>query len=92
MLCYILLVKTLEKSIRNSRGNVAPADSRDVINNVARTVKCPSLFQSDVLSHPKISAVIITSRSIWRVNVVYVKSKQFKISYEVFYRKKSLKM
>ena len=52
--------KTLEKSIRNSRDNVIPADSRDVMNNVARTVKCPSLFQSDVLSIPKISAVNIT--------------------------------
>ena len=50
------VVKTLEKSIRNSMVNVTPADSRDVMNNVARTVKCPSLFQSDVLSIPKISA------------------------------------
>ena len=81
----------LEESIPNSRGNVTPADSRNVMNNVACTVKCPSLFQSDVLSIPKISAVNITSRSIWRVNV-YVESKQFKISYGVFYRKKSLKM
>ena len=30
------------------------------MNNVARTVKCPSLFQIDVLSIPKISAVNIT--------------------------------
>ena len=53
----------LEKSIRNTRGNVTQADSRDVMNNVARTkctVKCPLLFQSDVLSIPKISAVNIT--------------------------------
>ena len=50
----------LEKSIRNYRGNVTPADSRNAINNVARTVKCQSLFQSDVLSIPKISAVNIT--------------------------------
>ena len=50
----------LEKSIRNSGGNIIPADSRDVMNNVARTIKCPSLFQSDVLSIPKISAVNIT--------------------------------
>ena len=48
------------KLIRNSSENVTPADSRDVKNNVARTVKCPSLFQSDVLSIPKISAVNIT--------------------------------
>ena len=75
----------------NSRGKVTLADSRDVMNNVACTIKCPSLFQSDVLSIPKISAVNITSRSIWCVNV-YVKSKQFKISYEIFCRKKSLKM
>ena len=60
LLCYILLVKTLEKSIRNSRGNEIQADSRDIMNNVACTVKCPSLFQSDVLSIPKISAVNIT--------------------------------
>ena len=62
LLCYILLVKTLEKSIRNSRGNVTPEDSRDVMNNVTRTVKCPSLFQSDVLSITKISAVGCTNR------------------------------
>ena len=55
-----LLVKTLEKWIRNSRGNVTPADSRDVTNNVACTVMCLSLFQSDILSIPKISAVNIT--------------------------------
>ena len=60
MLCYILLVNTIKKSIRNSRGNVTPADSRDVMDNVARTIKCPLLFQSDVLSIPKISAVNIT--------------------------------
>ena len=60
MLCYILLVKTLEKSIRNSRGNVTPEDSLHVMNNVTCTVKCPSLFQSNVDSIPKISAVNIT--------------------------------
>ena len=53
-------LKTLEKSIQNCRGNVIPADSQDVMNNVARTVKCPSSFQSDVLWIPKISAVNIT--------------------------------
>ena len=50
----------LEESIRNSRDNVTPADYWDVMNYVARTVKCPSLFQSNVLSIPKISAVNIT--------------------------------
>ena len=49
----ILLVKTLEKSIRNSKGNVKPADPRDVVSNVARSVKYPSLVQSGVLSIPK---------------------------------------
>ena len=44
----------------NSRDNVIPADYRDVMNNVACTVKYPSLFQCDVLSIPKISAVNIT--------------------------------
>ena len=44
----------------NSSDNVTPADYRDVMNNVERIVKCPSLFQSDVLSIPKISAVNIT--------------------------------
>ena len=60
--CYVTFYswKRFEKSIRNSRGNVTPADSRDVMNNVTRIVKCPSLFQSDVLSIPKISAVNIT--------------------------------
>ena len=78
---------TRENAWKNSRVNETPADCRDV----ARTVKCLSLYQSDVLSIPKISAVNITSHSIWHVNV-YVTSKQFKISYEVFYRKISLKM
>ena len=59
LLCYILLMKRLEKLIWNSRGNVTPADSWDVMNNVVRTIKCPSLFQSDVLSIPKNSAVNI---------------------------------
>ena len=68
-------MKTLEKSIRNSRGNVTPADSRDFMNNVARIVRCPVIIsQSDVLSIPKISAVNITfavtvMSSIWCVNV-----------------------
>ena len=55
--CYVTfsLVKTLEKSIRNSRGNVTPADSRDVMSNVVVTIKCPSLVQSGVLSIPKFS-------------------------------------
>ena len=54
------VVKTLEKSIRNSRGIVTPADPRDVMSNVASTTKCPSLVQSGVLTIPKISAVNIT--------------------------------
>ena len=60
--CFVTFYswKRLKKSIQNSIGNVTPADSRDVVNNVARTVECPSLFQSDVLSIPKISAVNIT--------------------------------
>ena len=46
------LVKTFEKSIRNSRGNVTPADSLDVMSNVACAVKCLSLVQSGVLTIP----------------------------------------
>ena len=66
-------MKTLEKSIRKSRDNVIPADSRDFMNNVARTVKCPSLFQSDVLSIPKISAVNIGFAPQFRTKVARVR-------------------
>ena len=93
-------MKTLEKSIQIlGVMYVTPEDSRDVMNNVTR--KCPSLFQSDVLSILKISAVnnitfAVTAMSgqcnvtQYLARYVYVTSKQFKISYEVFYRKKSL--
>ena len=59
--CYVTFY--LWKRLKNRSeilGATAAADSRDVMNNIARTVKCPSLFQSDVLSIPKISAVNIT--------------------------------
>ena len=54
--CYVTfsLVKTLEKLIRDSRCNVTPADSRDVMSKVAGTVNCPSLVQSGVLFDPEI--------------------------------------
>ena len=53
----------LEESIRNSRRILTPADPRDVMSNVARTVKCLSfnLVQSGVLSILKILAGNITS-------------------------------
>ena len=46
-------MKTLEKTVRNSKGNVRPADPRHNMRNVADTIKCPSLVQSSVLSIPK---------------------------------------
>ena len=49
-------MKTLEKSIRNSRGNVTPADNPDAMSNAACTVKCLSSVQNGVLSIPKFSA------------------------------------
>ena len=51
-ICYILLVKTLEKSVRNFKGNITP-DHRGVMSNVVRTVNSPTLVQSGVLSIPK---------------------------------------
>ena len=93
LLCYvyILLVKTLQKPIQNSRGNVTPADPQDVMNNPSRL---PSRVQSGVLLIPKISAHSITLlycpqregnimlHSFWCI-WVYVMSKQFK--YEEFH-------
>ena len=43
------------------RGNVTPAVCHDVMSNLTRTVKCPSLVQSCVLLIPKISVGNIMS-------------------------------
>ena len=84
LLCYILLLKTMEQLIWNSRWRkLTPADPRDVVSNDTRTDKSLSLVQSGVLLITKTGNIMFAvpqwaSRSIWH-GYVYVKSEQFKI-------------
>ena len=55
LLCYILLVKTLEKSIRNKfkeHGNTSRSSERNEKRRAYRQVTFLSLVQSGVLSIP----------------------------------------
>ena len=46
-------MKTLEKSIRNSKGNATQAEHSGVMSYVVNTVMCLPLVQNGVLSIPK---------------------------------------
>ena len=50
----------LENSIRNSRGNITPADPWDFTSKVVHAVKCPSSVQISFLSMPTILADNVT--------------------------------
>ena len=72
----------LEKSIRRYRGNVTP--------RYEKRRGYPKISAGKITFPIPVCEESITSRSIKRADI-YVKSKEFKISYEVFYGKKSLK-
>ena len=58
--CYILLMKTLKQSISNFKGNTTPADPRDDMSNVARTVKRSSLRSADKVGRPFCCCIVFS--------------------------------
>ena len=72
LLCYILLVKMLEKSIRNSKGKATPVDPWDDMSNIGGYRQVPIISLHSVLSISKAGyimfAVPAMSGNMWSEN------------------------